>query len=72
MDPEVPVFEAETQAPEKKRRGVTFITQYGRALTFGVSQDRTKNILQAIALRKDQELTAAMQEHKRKMLNSKC
>jgi uncharacterized Rmd1/YagE family protein len=64
MEPDVPVFESEAQAPEKKRRGVTVITKYGRAVTFGVSEDRTRHFLKAMAQRKDHELTAAMQEHK--------
>jgi len=62
VNPDVPIFESE--GPEKKRCGVTVVTKYGRAVTFGVSQDRTEHFLKAIAQRKDQELTAAMQAHK--------
>ena len=64
MNHDVPVFEPEETVPEKKRRGVTVITKDGRALTFGISQDRTRHFLKTMAQRKDHELTAAMQEHK--------
>jgi hypothetical protein len=68
MDPDVPVFEPEAPVPEKKRRGVTVITPYGRAVTFGVSRDRTEHFLKAMAQRKGHELNAAMQEHKTEIL----
>jgi uncharacterized Rmd1/YagE family protein len=71
MNAAVPVFEVEAPAPEKKRRGVTVITQYGRAVTFGVSRDRIENFLKAMALRNDHELTAAMLEHKAARLQRK-
>jgi uncharacterized Rmd1/YagE family protein len=68
MNSTVPVFEIEAHTPEmmplKKRRGVTVITQYGRAVTFGVSRDRTERILETMALGKNHELMAAMQKHK--------
>src|SRR5271155_4664411 len=66
----VPVFEPEEQVPEKKRRGVTVITKYGRAVTFGVSQNRTEHFLKAMAQHKYHELTAAMQEQKTERLQS--
>jgi uncharacterized Rmd1/YagE family protein len=71
MDPDVPVFESEAPEPEKKRRGVTVITQYGRAVTFGVSQTRTEHFLKTIAQRNDHELMAAMQEQKATRLKTK-
>jgi hypothetical protein len=68
MKPFVPVFEVEAQtsemAPVKLRRGVTVITEYGRALTFGVPRDQIEHFLKTMALGKNHELMAAMQEHK--------
>lgn len=64
MDSEGPVFEPEVPAPVKKRRGVTVVTPHGRALTFGVSKERTKSLLKAVAQRNEQEVTAAMQAQK--------
>lgn len=71
MDPDVPVFELEALVPEKKRRGVTVITKHGRALTFGISQARTKRFLETMAQRKNHELTAAMQEHKTELIRKR-
>ena len=68
MNPDVPVFESEAHVPEKKRRGVTVITQYGRAVTFGIPRDRTEDILKTMAQCKGHELMAAMQEHKAEQL----
>jgi hypothetical protein len=68
MSSAIPVFAPEDQTPEmmplKKRRGVTVITRYGRAVTFGVSRVRTEHFLETMALGKNHELMAAMQEHK--------
>lgn len=61
---DVPVFEPEDQSSQKERRGVTVVTQYGRAVTFGVSRDRTEKMLKTMAQRKGQELMAAMLEQK--------
>jgi hypothetical protein len=70
----VPVFELEPQtsemSPLTKRRGVTVVTQHGRAVTFGVSQDRTEHFMKSMALGKNHELMAAMQEHKAERLNT--
>jgi hypothetical protein len=66
MNSAIPVFEPDE--PEKKRRGVTVITQHGRAVTFGVSRDRTERILETMALGKNQELMAAMQARKAERL----
>jgi hypothetical protein len=41
MSQYVPVFEPEEQS-QPKRRGVTRVTEYGRAVTFGLSEDRTE------------------------------
>jgi len=74
MNAWIPVFAPEDQTPEmmplKKRRGVTVITQYGRAVTFGVSRDRTEGFLKTMALGKNHELMAAMQEHKAERLRT--
>ena len=50
--------------PLQKRRGVTVVTQYGRAVTFGVPKEETEHFMKAKAQGKDHEVTAAMQEHK--------
>ncbi len=75
MNSNIPVFEIETQTPEmapvKKRRGVTVITQYGRAVTFGVPRDQIEHFLETMALGKNHELMAAMQEHKAGRLQRK-
>lgn len=47
-----------------KRRGVTVITEHGRALSFGVSRDRAEQIMETIATRNHQGLTAAMLKRK--------
>jgi hypothetical protein len=52
-----------------KHRGVTVITPYGRALTFGVSKDRIERMLETVALYKNYEMTVSMQEHKAAKLN---
>jgi hypothetical protein len=72
MSSAIPVFEPEAfeMVPKKKRRGVTVITQYGRALTFGVSRDRTERMLESMALHKNHELTSVMQEHKAAQLKT--
>jgi len=66
---------AKGHAPEltaaKKGRGVTVVTQYGRALTFGVSRDRTEEILETIATRNHHGLSAAMQKRKAARLKIK-
>jgi len=68
MNAAIPVFAPEDQTPEmaplEKRRGVTVVTQYGRAVTFGVSRHDTEFFLKSMALGKNHEVTAAMQEHK--------
>jgi hypothetical protein len=61
---DVPVFEPEDPSLQNTRRGVTVVTQYGRAVTFGVSRDRTEKLLKAMAQRKGHELMAAMLEQK--------
>jgi hypothetical protein len=58
-------------APEKKRRGVTVTTEHGRALTFGVSRDRTERMLETMAQNKHHELMPAMQAHKAARLQTK-
>jgi hypothetical protein len=67
-------FKRDGQKPEmeplKKRRGVTVTTQYGRALTFGISRDRTERIMETMALHKNQGLTATMLKHKAARLKS--
>ncbi|MGP8199374.1 MAG: hypothetical protein ACLQU4_07720 [Limisphaerales bacterium] len=64
----VPVFAPENQTAEtvllKRRRGVTVITQYGRAVAFGVSREMTEDFMKAKAQGKDHEIMAAMQAHK--------
>jgi hypothetical protein len=74
MSSAIPVFAPEDQTPEmmplRKRRGVTVITQYGRAVTFGVSRDRTEHFLKSMALGKNHELMAAMQAQKAARLNA--
>jgi len=68
------VFDRDGQTPEmgplKKRRGVTVTTQHGRAVTFGISRDRTKRMLETMALRKNQGLTSTMLRHKAARLKS--
>lgn len=59
----VPVFEPEDKTP-LKRRGVTVITQHGRAVSFGMSRDRTASYLKKMAQHENHELMAAMLEHK--------
>ena len=61
----------ETAAP-KQRRGVTVTTEHGRAVTFGVSRDRTERLLETMAQNKSHELMAAMQAHKAARLQSKA
>jgi hypothetical protein len=58
-------------APAKKRRGVTVITEHGRALTFGVSRDRTERMLETMAQNRNHELMAVMQAHKAARLQRK-
>ena len=69
------MFEFEEQTPEmapvKKRRGVTVITPHGRAVTFGVPRDQIEHFLETMALGKNHELMAAMQEHKAARLQGK-
>jgi hypothetical protein len=64
----VPVFEVEEQSQEvvlmKKRRGVTVVTQHGRAVTFGVPREETEHFMKVKAQGKDHEIMAAMQAHK--------
>lgn len=68
MNSWIPVFAPEDQtaemAPLKERRGVTVITEYGRAVTFGVSRDQTEFFMKSMAQGKDHELMAAMQARK--------
>ncbi len=68
MNSWIPVFAPEDQTPEmapmQKRRGVTVITRYGRAVTFGVPRDQTEHFLKSMALGKSHEVMAAMQAHK--------
>jgi hypothetical protein len=68
MKPTVPVFEDEDEpfemAPLKTRRGVTVITEHGRAVTFGLTSERTKQFLKTMAQGKNHEIMAAMQAHK--------
>jgi len=68
MNSWIPVFEPEDQTPEvlqmQKRRGVTVVTEYGRAVTFGVPRHETEHFMKAKAEGKDHEVVAAMQEHK--------
>ncbi len=67
---DVPVFEPEDQTLPAKRRGVTVITQYGRAVSFGVSRDRTEEMLRTMAQRKGNELMAAMLRQKEARLTT--
>jgi hypothetical protein len=55
----VPVFEPEDQT-SVKRRGVTVVTQYGRAVSFGMSRDRTEKLLKSMAQRRGAEMLATM------------
>ena len=64
MDSSVPVFEPEDKTPVKPRRGVTVVTAYGRAVTFGMPRERVERMAKAVAQKKGNELTAVMQEHK--------
>ena len=68
MSSAIPVFAPEDQTPEmmplKKRRGVTVVTPYGRAVTFGVPRGETEHFMKSVALGKNHELMAAMQKHK--------
>jgi hypothetical protein len=74
MNSWIPVFEPEAETPEMapmtKRRGVTVVTQYGRALTFGVPRDQIEHFLKSMALGKNHELMAAMQAHKAERLRA--
>jgi uncharacterized Rmd1/YagE family protein len=74
MNSAIPVFAPEDQTPEmmplKKRHGVTVITRYGRAVTFGVSRARTESFLKSMALGKNHELMAAMQARKAARLHA--
>jgi hypothetical protein len=64
----IPVFEAKTNLPENvllpRRRGVTVVTEHGRALTFGVSKGRSQSFLKSMAQGRSNELMAAMLERK--------
>ena len=66
--PTVPIFADEDQplemTPLKTRRGVTVVTEHGRAVTFGLTSERTKQFLKTMAQGKNSEITAAMQAHK--------
>jgi hypothetical protein len=57
--------------PVTKRRGVTVTTEHGRAVTFGVSRDRTERMMENMAQRKNHDLMAAMQAHKAARLQAK-
>jgi hypothetical protein len=74
MSSAIPVFEREDNAPEKvvlkERRGVAVVTQYGRALSFGVSEGRTEHFIKSIAQGKGQEVTADMQARKAERLQT--
>jgi hypothetical protein len=74
MNSTIPVFEFEEQMPEmaplKKRRGVTVVTQYGRAVTFGIPRDQIERFLETMALGKNHELMAAIQARKTARLNA--
>jgi hypothetical protein len=64
----IPVFAPEDPTAEtvllRKRRGVTVVTQYGRAVTFGVSRDAAEHFMKAKAQGKEHEMLAAMLAHK--------
>jgi hypothetical protein len=64
----IPVFAPEDQTAEtvllRKRRGVTVVTQYGRAVTFGVSRDDAEHFMAAKAQGKEHEMMASMLAHK--------
>ena len=74
MSSAIPVFEREDDAPEKvvlkKRRGVEVVTQYGRALSFGVPEGRTEHFIKSIAQGKGHEVTADMQARKAERLQT--
>jgi hypothetical protein len=53
-----------------RRRGVTVVTEHGRALTFGVSRDRTKEFLKTMAQGKSTEVMTAMQARKVALLRN--
>ena len=50
--------------PEKKRRGVTVVTEHGRAVSYGVAKERAERLMKTMSLRKYREVMEAMQEQK--------
>jgi hypothetical protein len=54
-----------------KHCGVTVTTPHGRAFSFGVSEDRARNMLETMAARKYNDVTVAMHQQKTARLESR-